>query len=56
MSAALGFAFQGTAEPSGAWARYVPELGALMKILVERLAAAQSLLQNVADLVGRSLG
>ena len=43
-------------EPLGAWARYVPELGALMKAQLERLAAAQSLSKNVRELVGRSLG
>ena len=43
-------------EPLGAWARYVPELGDLMKAQLERLAAASSLSKNVRELVGRSLG
>jgi aminopeptidase N len=43
-------------EPLGAWARHVPELGALMKAQLERLAAAESLSKTVRELVGRSLG
>jgi aminopeptidase N len=43
-------------EPLGAWTRYVPDLGALMKAQLERLAEAPSLSKNVRELVTRSLG
>ena len=42
-------------EPLGAWRRYSPELGALMKTELERILAAPNLSKNVFELVSRSL-
>jgi len=42
-------------EPLGAWRRYRPDLGALMKSELERIAAAPGLSRNVLELVGRAL-
>ena len=38
-------------EPLGAWRRYRPELGALMKAELERIAATPGLSKNVSELV-----
>ncbi len=43
-------------EPLSAWARYTPELGALMRTQLERIAAAPNLSKNVGELVGKALG
>jgi aminopeptidase N len=43
-------------EPLGAWARYTPELGALMREQLERIAAAPTLSRNVHELVAKALG
>ena len=43
-------------EPLGDWARYAPELGALMRAQLKRIAAAPSLSKNVYELVTRALG
>jgi aminopeptidase N len=43
-------------EPLGAWARYTPALGALMREQLERIAAAERLSANVKELVLRALG
>jgi len=40
----------------GAWRRYIPELGQLMKAELERIAKADPLSKNVFELVTRSLG
>jgi aminopeptidase N len=42
-------------EPLGAWRRFRPELGALMKTELERIAAAPGLSKNVFELVNRAL-
>jgi aminopeptidase N len=42
-------------EPLGAWRRFRPELGALMKAELERIAAAPGLSKNVSELVTRAL-
>jgi aminopeptidase N len=42
-------------EPLGAWRRFTPELGALMKAQLERIAAAPGLSKNVLELVTRAL-
>ena len=42
-------------EPLGAWRRFRPELGALMKTELERIAAAPGLSKNVFELVSRAL-
>jgi aminopeptidase N len=42
-------------EPLGAWRRFKPELGALMKAELERIAAAPGLSKNVFELVTRAL-
>ena len=43
-------------EPLGGWARYTPELGALMRGQLERIAAAETLSKNVRELVAKALG
>ncbi|HEV2531060.1 aminopeptidase N [Phenylobacterium sp.] len=40
----------------GAWRRYAPELGQLMKAELQRIAKAEPLSKNVFELVTRSLG
>ena len=42
-------------EPLGSWGRYRPDLGAMMKAELERIAAAPGLSRNVLELVGRAL-
>ncbi|HEX2801292.1 MAG TPA: aminopeptidase N C-terminal domain-containing protein, partial [Phenylobacterium sp.] len=42
-------------EPLGGWRRYRPDLGALMKAELERIAAAPGLSKNVYEQVSRSL-
>ena len=42
-------------EPLGAWRRFKPELGALMKAELERIAATSGLSKNVNELVTRAL-
>jgi aminopeptidase N len=42
-------------EPLGGWRRYTPELGALMKAQLQRIAAAEGLSKNVYELVSKSL-
>jgi aminopeptidase N len=42
-------------EPLGAWRRFKPELGALMKAELERIAAQPGLSKNVLELVTRAL-
>ena len=42
-------------EPLGAWRRFRPELGALMKAELERIAATTGLSKNVFELVSRAL-
>jgi aminopeptidase N len=42
-------------EPLGAWRRFKPELGALMKAELERIAAQPGLSKNVTELVTRAL-
>jgi aminopeptidase N len=42
-------------EPLGAWRRFKPELGALMKAQLERVAAAPGLSKNVYELASRAL-
>ncbi len=42
-------------EPLGAWRRYKPELGALMRQELERIAAHPDLSKNVLELVTKSL-
>jgi len=42
-------------EPLGAWRRFSPDLGALMKAELERIAAAPGLSKNVFELVTRAL-
>jgi aminopeptidase N len=43
-------------EPLGAWARYAPALGVLMRGQLERIAGAASLSANVRELVVKALG
>jgi aminopeptidase N len=43
-------------EPLGAWARYSPDLGALMREQLERIAASPTLSANVREQVVRALG
>jgi aminopeptidase N len=43
-------------EPLGVWQRYAPNLAALMRAEIERIAAAPKLSRNVRELVTRSLG
>jgi aminopeptidase N len=43
-------------EPLGAWGRYTPELGALMREQLERIAASPELSSNVRELVMKALG
>jgi aminopeptidase N len=43
-------------EPLGAWARFIPALGTLMRAQLERIAAAASLSANVRELVVKALG
>ena len=42
-------------EPLGAWRRFKPELGALMKAELERIAATSGLSKNVYELASRAL-
>lgn len=42
-------------EPLGGWRRYKPELGALMKAELERIAHFPGLSRNVAELAGKAL-
>jgi len=42
-------------DPLGGWRRYAPELGALMKAELERIAKAEGLSKNVYELVTRAL-
>ncbi|HEY4030725.1 MAG TPA: aminopeptidase N [Caulobacteraceae bacterium] len=42
-------------EPLGAWRRFRPEYGALMKAQLERIAATAGLSKNVTELVSRAL-
>ena len=41
-------------EPLAGWARYVPELGALMRAELDRIAAQRRPLQNVLELVEKA--
>ncbi|MDB5477290.1 MAG: pepN [Phenylobacterium sp.] len=43
-------------DPLGGWRRYTPELGALMKAQLQRIARAEPLSKNVFELVTRALG
>ncbi|MCI3133709.1 aminopeptidase N [Phenylobacterium aquaticum] len=43
-------------EPLGGWRRYSPELGALMKQQLQRIAETQGLSKNVYELVAKALG
>jgi aminopeptidase N len=43
-------------EPLGGWRRYSPELGALMKQQLQRIAETQGLSKNVYELVSKALG
>ena len=43
-------------EPLGGWARYTPQLGALMRAQLERIAATTGLSKNVLELAGKALG
>jgi aminopeptidase N len=43
-------------DPLGAWRRYKPEYGQLMKAQLERIMAAPGLSKNVFELVSRALG
>jgi len=43
-------------EPLGAWARYTPELGALMREQLSRIAATPGLSNNVLELAVKALG
>jgi len=43
-------------EPLGGWRRYKPELGALMREQLERIAAHPELSKNVLELVTKALG
>jgi aminopeptidase N len=43
-------------EPLGSWSRYTPELGALMRQQLERIAASSRISRNVRELVGKALG
>jgi aminopeptidase N len=43
-------------EPLGSWARYTPQLAALMRAQLERIAAAPQLSRNVREMVVRALG
>ncbi len=42
-------------EPLGGWQRYTPELGALMRAELERLATAEGLSKNVIELVTKAV-
>ena len=42
-------------EPLGGWRRYKPQLGALMKVELQRIMATPNLSKNVFELVSRSL-
>ena len=42
-------------DPLGGWRRYKPELGALMKQELERIAASEGLSKNVHELVAKAL-
>ncbi|EJL36279.1 Protein of unknown function (DUF3458), partial [Caulobacter sp. AP07] len=42
-------------EPLGAWRRYVPTLGALMREQLERIRGQVELSKNVLELVSRAL-
>ncbi|MBS0411396.1 MAG: DUF3458 domain-containing protein, partial [Proteobacteria bacterium] len=42
-------------EPLGAWARYTPELGALMRAELERITQAPNLSKNVLELASKAL-
>jgi len=42
-------------EPLGAWARYTPELGALMRAELERITQAPNLSKNVYELASKAL-
>jgi aminopeptidase N len=43
-------------DPLDGWRRYTPELGALMKAELERIAAAEGLSKNVLEKAARALG
>jgi aminopeptidase N len=43
-------------DPLGGWRRYKPELGALMKAQLERIAETGGLSKNVYELATRALG
>ena len=43
-------------DPLGQWARYIPELGVLMREQLQRIAASPQLSANVRELVVRALG
>jgi len=43
-------------EPLGAWARYAPDLGALMRAELERITQAPNLSKNVYELASKALG
>jgi len=43
-------------EPLSSWSRYKPELGALMRAELERIAASPNLSKNVGELVAKALG
>jgi aminopeptidase N len=43
-------------DPLGGWRRYKPELGALMKAELERIARTEGLSKNVLEMAARALG
>jgi aminopeptidase N len=43
-------------EPLGSWARYTPQLGALMREQLVRIAATPTLSKNVRELVAKAIG
>jgi len=42
-------------EPLGGWRRYAPELGALMRAELERIAAHPGLSKNVYELASKAI-
>jgi aminopeptidase N len=42
-------------DPLGGWRRYTPELGALMKVELERIAGAEGLSKNTYEQASRAL-
>ena len=43
-------------EPLAGWARYTPDLGALMRAQLERIAATSGLSKNLQEMAGKALG